>query len=127
VEFSTISDGTLNAVVTVQVGTQVSGTINNFVDFNRWSKGMLIAGSILPRRRWLRRGGPGARRRRSEPAAAVARGAGRPANARANVASGWSATPDKSVRVGLFQEGIAQGGGTRQGGDSSVAQLEAAR
>jgi len=138
---STISaTGTLNAVTTVQVGTQVSGTIAQLlVDFNSpVKKGMLIA-----------RIDPASFEARARQAAAELESAGATvlnqragvnraeadlANARANQIREEVALRDAKIkldsRLRLFQEGgISQEerDSSQATYDSAVAQLEAAR
>ncbi len=138
---STISaTGTLNAVVTVQVGTQVSGTIQQLlVDFNSpVKKGMLIAridpaifeAKVKQAQADLESTNASVLNQR----AAVARAQADLANAKANVVRQEVAVRDAKVkrdsRVRLFQEGgIAQEDrdSAQATYDSSVAQLEAAQ
>jgi HlyD family secretion protein len=138
---STISStGTLNAVVTVQVGTQVSGTIQQLlVDFNSpVKKGMLIARidpSIFEAKvNQAQADLESARASVLNQRAAVARAQADLANARANVVRQEVAVRDAKIkldsRVRLFQEGgIAQEDrdSAQATYDSAVAQLEAAQ
>jgi HlyD family secretion protein len=138
---STISaTGTLNAVVTVQVGTQVSGTIQQLLaDFNSpVKKGMLIAridpaifeAKVKQAQADLESTKASVLNQR----AAVARAQADLANARANVVRQEVAVRDAKIkrdsRVRLFQEGgIAQEDrdSAQATYDSAVAQLEAAQ
>ena len=138
---STISaTGTLNAVVTVQVGTQVSGTIQQLlVDFNSpVKKGMLIARidpSIFEAKvKQAQADLESTKASVLNQRAAVARAQADLANARANVVRQEVAVRDAKIksdsRVRLFQEGgIAQEDrdSAQATYDSSVAQLEAAQ
>ncbi len=138
---STISaTGTLNAVITVQVGTQVSGTIKQLlVDFNSSvKKGMLIA-RIDPdifeaKVNQAKADLESARAAVLNQRAAVARAQADVANARANVVRQEVALRDAKIkadaRVRLFQEGgISQEerDSAQATLDSAQAQLEAAR
>ncbi len=137
---STISaTGTLNAVVTVQVGTQVSGTIQQlFVDYNSpVKKGMLIARidpSIFEAKANQAQADlESARASVLNQRAAVARAEADLANARANVVRQEVAVRDAKIkrdsRVRLFQEGgISQEerDSAQAAYDSAVAQLDAA-
>ncbi len=138
---STISaTGTLNAVITVQVGTQVSGTIKQLlVDFNSpVKKGMLI-GRIDPdifeaKVNQARADLESFRAAVLNQRAAVARAQADVANARANVVRQDVAVRDAQIkidsRVRLFREGgISQEerDSAQAAFDSAVAQLDAAR
>jgi HlyD family secretion protein len=138
---STISaTGTLNAVVTVQVGTQVSGTIQQLlVDFNSpVKKGMLIAridpsifeAKVNQAQADLESSKASVLNQR----AAVARAQADEANARANVVRQEVVLRDAGIkrdsRVRLFQDGgISQEerDSSQAAYDSAVAQLDAAR
>jgi HlyD family secretion protein len=137
---STISaTGTLNAVVTVQVGTQVSGTIQQLlVDFNSpVKKGMLIA-RIDPSIFEAKVNQAQADLESSRAAvlnqrAGVARSQAELANSRANVVRQEVALRDARIkrdsRVRLYQEGgISQEerDSSQAAYDSAVAQLDAA-
>lgn len=138
---STISaTGTLNAVVTVQVGTQVSGTIQQLlVDFNSpVKKGMLIARidpSIFEAKvKQAQADMESAKASVLNQRAAVARAQADLANAKANVVRQEVAVRDAKIkrdsRVRLFQEGgIAQEDrdSAQATYDSAIAQLEAAQ
>ena len=138
---STISStGTLNAVVTVQVGTQVSGTIQQlFVDYNSpVKKGMLIAridpASFDAKVKQAQADLENARATVLNQRAAVAKAQADLANARANVVRQDVALRDAKVkldsRIRLFQEGgIAQEDrdSAQATYDSAAAQLEAAQ
>ena len=138
---STISaTGTLNAVVTVQVGTQVSGTIQQlFVDFNSpVKKGMLVA-RIDPATFEAKVNQAQADLENSKASvlnqrAAVAKAQAELANARANVVRQEVAVRDAKIksdsRVRLFQEGgISQEerDSAKATYDSAVAQVDAAQ
>ncbi len=138
---STISaTGTLNAVITVQVGTQVSGTIRQLlVDFNSpVKKGMLIA-RIDPdifeaKVNQARADLESTRAAVLNQRAAVARAQADVASARANVVRQDVALRDAQIkvdsRVRLFREGgISQEerDSAQAAFDSAVAQLDAAR
>ncbi len=138
---STISaTGTLNAVVTVQVGTQVSGTIQQlFVDFNSpVKKGMLVA-RIDPATLEAKANQAQADLENSKASvlnqrAAVAKAQAELANARANVVRQEVAVRDAKIksdsRVRLFQEGgISQEerDSAKATYDSAVAQVDAAQ
>jgi HlyD family secretion protein len=138
---STISaTGTLNAVITVQVGTQVSGTIKQLrVDFNSpVKKGMLIA-RIDPDIFEAKVNQAGAdldsaRATVLNQRAAVARAQADVANARANVVRQEVAVRDARIkfdsRARLFREGgISQEDrdSSQAALDSAVAQLDAAQ
>ncbi|MBI4736866.1 MAG: HlyD family secretion protein, partial [candidate division NC10 bacterium] len=138
---STISaTGTLNAVITVQVGTQVSGTIKQLlVDFNSpVKKGMLIAridpdifeAKVNQAKADLESFRAAVLNQR----AAVARAQADVANARANVVRQEVAVRDARIKfdswVRLFREGgISQEerDSAQAAFDSAVAQLDAAR
>ncbi len=132
--------GTLNAVVTVQVGTQVSGTIQQlFVDYNSpVKKGMLVAridpatfdAKVKQAQADLESSKASVLNQR----ASVARAQADLANARANVVRQNVAVRDAKVkrdaRVRLFQEGgIAQEDrdSAEATYDSAIAQLDAAQ
>ncbi|RPI01740.1 MAG: HlyD family secretion protein, partial [Zetaproteobacteria bacterium] len=137
---STISaTGTLNAVVTVQVGTQVSGTIQQLlVDFNSpVKKGMLIARidpSIFDAKvNQAQADLESVRASVLNQRAAVARAQADLANARANVVRQEVAVRDAKIkldsRTRLFQEGgISQEerDSSQAAYDSAVAQVDAA-
>jgi HlyD family secretion protein len=138
---STISaTGTLNAVITVQVGTQVSGTIKQlFVDYNsRVKKGMLIA-RIDPATFEAKVNQAKADLESSRAAvlnqrAAVAKSEADIATAKANVVKEDVTARDAKVkadaRVRLYQEGgISQEerDSAQATLDSAQAQLEAAK
>jgi HlyD family secretion protein len=138
---STISaTGTLNAVVTVQVGTQVSGTVSQLlVDFNSpVTKGMLIAridpASFETKVNQARADLESARASVLNQQAAEARAVADLASARANVTHEAVAVRDARVkldsRARLFQEGgISQEerDSAQAAHDSAVAQLAAAQ
>ena len=138
---STISStGTLNAVITVQVGTQVSGTIQQlFVDYNSpVKKGMLIA-RIDPAIFDAKVNQAAADVENAQAAvlnqrAAVAKAQADLANARANVVKDEVAVRDAKIkaeaRVRLFQEGgisEEERDTAKATLDSAVAQMEAAQ
>ena len=137
---STISStGTLNAVVTVQVGTQVSGTIQQLlVDFNSpVKKGMLIARidpSIFDAKANQAQADlESSRASVLNQRAAMARAQADLANARANVVRQEVALRDAKIkldsRTRLFREGgISQEerDSSQAAYDSAVAQLDAA-
>jgi len=138
---STISaTGTLNAVITVQVGTQVSGTIRQLlVDFNSpVKKGMLIAridADIFEAKvNQARADLESTRAAVLNQRAAVAKAEADVATAKANVVRQDVALRDAKVkfdsRVRLFREGgISQEerDSAQAALDSAVAQLDAAR
>jgi HlyD family secretion protein len=138
---STISaTGTLNAVITVQVGTQVSGTIKQLmVDFNSpVKKGMVIA-RIDPeifeaKVNQAKADLENARASVLNQRAAVARAQADLSNARANVVRQEVAVRDARIkfdsRARLFKEGgISQEerDSSQAALDSAVAQLDAAQ
>jgi HlyD family secretion protein len=138
---STISaTGTLNAVITVQVGTQVSGTISQLlVDYNSpVKKGMLIAridpATFEAKTNQAKGDLESARAAVLNQRAAVVKAEADVAAARANVVRQDVALRDAKVkaeaRVRLFQEGgISQEerDSARATLDSAQAQLEAAQ
>ncbi len=138
---STISaTGTLNAVITVQVGTQVSGTIKELmVDYNsRVKKGMLIAridpATFEAKVNQAKADLESARAAVLNQQAAVAKAEADVATAKANVAKEDVAERDAKIkadaRVRLFQEGgISQEelDTARATQDSAQAQVEAAQ
>jgi HlyD family secretion protein len=138
---STISStGTLNAVVTVQVGTQVSGTIQQLlVDFNSpVKKGMLIAridpATFDAKVKQAQADLENSRATVLNQRAAVAKAQADLVNAKANVVRQDVALRDAKIklesRVRLFQDGgIAQEDrdSAQATYDSAVAQLEAAQ
>ncbi|MGD0265717.1 MAG: efflux RND transporter periplasmic adaptor subunit [Candidatus Methylomirabilota bacterium] len=138
---STISaTGTLNAVITVQVGTQVSGTIKELmVDYNsRVKKGMLIAridpATFEAKVNQAKADLESARASVLNQRAAVVKAGADVATARANVVKADVAVKDAQVktnaRVRLFQNGgISQEelGTAKATQDSAQAQLEAAQ
>jgi len=130
---STISaTGTLNAVITVQVGTQVSGTIAQlFVDYNSpVKKGMLIAridpATFEAKVNQAKADLESARAAVLNQRAAVARAQADVASARANVVRQDVAVRDARIkaeaRVRLFQEG----GISQEERDSAQATLDSA-
>jgi HlyD family secretion protein len=138
---STISaTGTLNAVTTVQVGTQVSGTISQLaVDFNSQVKtGMVIAridpATFEAKFNQATADVESAKASVLNQRASVARAEADLANARANVVRQEVAVRDATIkrdsRIRLFREGgISQEerDSAQATYDSAVAQLEAAR
>lgn len=138
---STISaTGTLNAVVTVQVGTQVSGTIQQLlVDFNSpVKKGMLIAridpATFEAKVNQARADLENSRASVLNQRAAVAKARADLVNAKANVVRQEVALRDAKIkldsRVRLFGEGgISQEerDSAQAAYDSAVAQLEASQ
>jgi HlyD family secretion protein len=138
---STISaTGTLNAVVTVQVGTQVSGTIQQLlVDFNSpVKKGMLIAridpATFEAKVNQAQADLENARASVLNQRASVAKAGADLVNAKANVVRQEVALRDAKIkldsRTRLFGEGgISQEerDSAQAAYDSAVAQLEAAR
>jgi HlyD family secretion protein len=138
---STISaTGTLNAVITVQVGTQVSGTIKELmVDYNsRVKKGMLIAridpATFEAKVNQAKADLESARASVLNQRAAVVKAGADVATARANVVKADVAVKDAQVktnaRVRLFQNGgISQEelDTAKATQDSAQAQLEAAQ
>jgi HlyD family secretion protein len=138
---STISaTGTLNAVTTVQVGTQVSGTIAQLlVDFNSpVKKGMLIAridpATFEAKANQATADLESARAAVLNQRAGITRAEADLANARANVVRQEVAVRDARIkldsRVRLFQEGgISQEerDSSQAAYDSAVAQVEAAQ
>ena len=137
---STISStGTLNAVVTVQVGTQVSGTIQQMlVDFNSpVKKGMLVAridpATFEAKVNQAQADLENSRASVLNQRATVAKARADLVNSKANVVRQQVAVRDAKVklesRVRLFQEGgIAQEDrdSAQATYDAAVAQLEAA-
>jgi HlyD family secretion protein len=138
---STISaTGTLNAVITVQVGTQVSGTIKELmVDYNsRVKKGMLIAridpATFEAKVNQAKADLESARASVLNQRAAVVKAEADIATARANVVKADVAVKDAQIktnaRVRLFQNGgISQEelDTAKATQDSAQAQLEAAQ
>jgi HlyD family secretion protein len=138
---STISaTGTLNAVITVQVGTQVSGTIKELmVDYNsRVKKGMLIAridpATFEAKVNQAKADLESARASVLNQRAAVVKAGADVATARANVVKADVAVKDAQIktnaRVRLFQNGgISQEelDTAKATQDSAQAQLEAAQ
>jgi len=138
---STISaTGTLNAVVTVQVGTQVSGTIQQLlVDFNSpVKKGMLIAridpATFEAKVNQAQADLENSRASVLNQRAAVAKARADLVNAKANVVRQEVALRDAKIkldsRIRLFGEGgISQEerDSAQAASDSAVAQLEAAQ
>jgi HlyD family secretion protein len=138
---STISaTGTLNAVITVQVGTQVSGTIKELlVDYNsRVKKGMLIAridpATFEAKVNQAKADLESARASVLNQRAAVVKAEADVATARANVVKADVAVKDAQIktnaRVRLFQNGgISQEelDTAKATQDSAQAQLEAAQ
>jgi HlyD family secretion protein len=138
---STISaTGTLNAVITVQVGTQVSGTIKELmVDYNsRVKKGMLIAridpATFEAKVNQAKADLESARASVLNQRAAVVKAEADIATARANVVKADVAVKDAQIktnaRVRLFREGgISQEelDTAKATQDSAQAQLEAAQ
>jgi HlyD family secretion protein len=138
---STISStGTLNAVVTVQVGTQVSGTIQQLlVDYNSpVKKGMLVAridpATFEAKMKQAQADLESSRASVLNQRAAVARAQAELVNARANVVRQQVALRDAKIkldsRTRLFQEGgISQEerDSSQAAFDSAEAQLDAAR
>jgi HlyD family secretion protein len=131
---STISaTGTLNAVVTVQVGTQVSGMVKQLmVDYNSPVKKDMVVARIDPatfeaKVNQARADLESARAAVLNQRAAVARAQADVANARANVVRQDVALRDAKVkadaRVRLFQEG----GISQEERDSAQATLESAQ
>jgi HlyD family secretion protein len=131
---STISaTGTLNAVVTVQVGTQVSGMIKQLmVDYNSPVKKNMVVARIDPatfdaKVSQARADLESSRASVLNQRAAVARSQADVANARANVVRQDVALRDAKVkadaRVRLFQEG----GISQEERDSAQATLESAQ
>lgn len=130
---STISaTGTLNAVITVQVGTQVSGTIQQIlVDFNSpVKKGMLIArispdifeAKVKQARADLESGQAAILNQR----AAVAGAQADLANARANVARQEVAVRDARIKFESRERLFREGGISQEERDSSQAALDSA-
>src|SRR5512145_3071266 len=132
--------GTLNAVVTVQVGTQVSGTIQQLlVDFNSpVKKGMLIAridpATFEAKVNQARADLESTRAAVLNQRAAVARSQADMATARANVVRQDVGVRDAKIkldsRTRLFREGgISQEerDSSQAAYDSAMAQLEAAQ
>ncbi|HYL81054.1 MAG TPA: efflux RND transporter periplasmic adaptor subunit [Candidatus Acidoferrum sp.] len=138
---STISStGTLNAVITVQVGTQVSGTIQQlFVDYNSpVKKGMLIAridpATFEAKVNQAKADVESAQATVLNQRAAVAKAQADLANARANVVKDDVAVRDAKIkadsRVRLFQEGgisEEERDTAKATLDSAVAQSDAAQ
>jgi HlyD family secretion protein len=138
---STISStGTLNAVITVQVGTQVSGTIQQlFVDYNSpVKKGMLIAridpATFEAKVNQAKADVESAQATVLNQRAAVAKAQADLANAKANVVKDDVAVRDAKIkaesRIRLFQEGgisEEERDTAKATLDSAVAQLDAAQ
>ncbi len=140
IQSSISATGTLNAVITVQVGTQVSGTIKElFVDYNsRVKKGMLIAQidpATFDAKVNQAKGDLGsARAAVLNQRAAVAKAEADIATARANVVKEDVAVRDAKIKYdarvrlykngGISQEELDTAQATQ---DSSRAQLEAAQ
>jgi HlyD family secretion protein len=138
---STISStGTLNAVVTVQVGTQVSGTIQELlVDYNSpVKKGMLVAridpATFDAKMKQAQADLESSRASVLNQRASVAKAQAELVNARANVVRQEVALRDARIkldsRARLFQEGgISQEerDSSQAAFDSAEAQLDAAR
>lgn len=138
---STISStGTLNAVITVQVGTQVSGTIQQlFVDYNSpVKKGMLIAridpATFTAKVNQAKADVDSAQATVLNQRAAVVKAQADLANARANVVKDEVAVRDAKIkaesRIRLFQEGgisEEERDTAKATLDSAVAQLDAAQ
>jgi HlyD family secretion protein len=138
---STISStGTLNAVVTVQVGTQVSGTIQQLlVDYNSpVKKGMLVAridpATFDAKMKQAQADLESSRASVLNQRASVAKAQAELVNARANVVRQQVALRDARIkldsRTRLFQEGgISQEerDSSQAAFDSAEAQLDAAR
>jgi HlyD family secretion protein len=134
------STGTLNAVITVQVGTQVSGTIQQlFVDYNSpVKKGMLIAridpATFEAKVNQARADVESAQANVLNQRAAVAKAQADLANAKANVVKDDVAVRDAKIkadsRIRLFQEGgisEEERDTAKATLDSAVAQLDAAQ
>ena len=138
---STISStGTLNAVITVQVGTQVSGTIQQlFVDYNSpVKKGMLIAridpATFEAKVNQAKADVESAQATVLNQRAAVAKAQADLANAKANVVKDDVAVRDAKIkaesRIRLFQEGgisEEERDTAKATLDSAVAQMDAAQ
>ncbi|HSB80318.1 MAG TPA: efflux RND transporter periplasmic adaptor subunit [Candidatus Methylomirabilis sp.] len=138
---STISStGTLNAVITVQVGTQVSGTIQQlFVDYNSpVKKGMLIAridpATFTAKVNQAKADVESAQATVLNQRAAVAKAQADLANAKANVVKDEVAVRDAKIkadsRVRLYQEGgisEEERDTAKATLDSAAAQLDAAQ
>ena len=140
IQSSISATGTLNAVITVQVGTQVSGTIKElFVDYNsRVKKGMLIAridpATFEAKVNQAKGDLDSARAAVLNQRAAVVKAEADVATAKANVAKEDVGVRDARVkynsRVRLFREGgISQEerDSAQATQDSAQAQLEAAQ
>jgi HlyD family secretion protein len=126
------STGTLNAVVTVQVGTQVSGTISQIlVDFNSpVKKGMLIAridpATLEARVTQARADLEGAQAAVLNQRAAVARAQADLANARATVVKQDVALRDARLKAESRLRLFAEGGISAEERDSAQATLDSA-
>ncbi len=131
---STISaTGTLNAVITVQVGTQVSGTIKELlVDFNSpVKKGMLIAridpdifeAKVNQAKADLESGRAAVLNQR----AALARAQADVANARANVVRQEVAVRDARIKFDSRSRLFQEGGISQEERDSAQATLDSAQ